>query len=116
MNPGGRSRPGLTGHRRRLGAPGLGSRRAAVAGAAAGARPAVSTRAAFPAIDGTSRRRLIAMLVVLVVAFALVVGRLVDVQGFSAGPYAALGLSQRVHTVTLPADRGPIVDLSLIHI
>ncbi len=110
MNPGGRSRPGLTGHRRRFGAPGLGPRRAAVAGAPAGARPAVSTRAAFPAIDGTSRRRLIAMLVVLVVAFALVVGRLVDVQGFSAGPYAALGLSQRVHTVTLPADRGSIVD------
>ena len=100
MNPGGRSRPGRTGHRRRLRAP--------ISGAGAVAlRP---TRPAFPVVDGSSRRRLIAMLVVLVVAFALVAGRLVDVQGFSAGPYAALGLSQRVHTVTLPADRGSILD------
>jgi cell division protein FtsI (penicillin-binding protein 3) len=50
------------------------------------------------------------MLVVLVLAFVAVVGRLAIVQGFSAGPYAAMGLSQRIHTVELPADRGSVFD------
>jgi cell division protein FtsI (penicillin-binding protein 3) len=57
-----------------------------------------------------SRRRLTALLVALVLAFAAVGVRLVDVQGLSAAPYAALGLAQREHTQLLPADRGSILD------
>ncbi|HEY2427377.1 MAG TPA: penicillin-binding protein 2, partial [Acidimicrobiales bacterium] len=56
------------------------------------------------------RRRLVALLLLLVLAFACVVGRLAIVQGFSAAPYAAMGLSERIHTVDLPADRGTIFD------
>ncbi len=50
------------------------------------------------------------MLLVLALAFFAVVVRLTVVQGFSAGAYAAMGLSQRIHSVTLPADRGSIFD------
>jgi cell division protein FtsI (penicillin-binding protein 3) len=77
------------------------------AGAAAAGTGAA---AGLPRGDRSSRRRLIALLVALLVAFALVAARLIDVQGFSAGPYAALGLAQRVHTELLPADRGSILD------
>jgi len=56
------------------------------------------------------RGRLVALLLALAVVFAAVVGRLAFVQGFSAGPYAALGRSERVHAVALPADRGAIFD------
>ena len=56
------------------------------------------------------RRRLVGLLAVIVVAFVAIVGRLSFVQGFSAGPYAAMGLNERIHTVTLPADRGSIFD------
>jgi cell division protein FtsI (penicillin-binding protein 3) len=44
------------------------------------------------------------------VAFVAIVGRLALVQGFSAGPYAAIGYSERIHTVDLPAGRGSIFD------
>ncbi|GAC1532852.1 MAG: penicillin-binding protein [Acidimicrobiales bacterium] len=50
------------------------------------------------------------LLAVIVVAFVAIVGRLSFVQGFAAGPYAAMGLSERIHSVTLPADRGSIFD------
>jgi len=57
-----------------------------------------------------ARRRLIGLLLVLLIAFGAVVARLVVVQGVSAAPYAAMGLSERLHTVDLPADRGSIFD------
>ena len=57
-----------------------------------------------------SRRRVVAMLVVLVVAFAAVAVRLVQVQALSGDAYAAFGASQRFQDVTLPADRGSIFD------
>jgi len=50
------------------------------------------------------------MLVVLVVAFAVVSVRLVQVQALSGDAYAAFGASQRFQDVTLPADRGSIFD------
>ena len=113
MTTGGHPRPGPTGRSRRRGAPGLwpppGPQPVAVAaGAAAGG--AVGRTGRGRVRGDRSSRRLIALLVALVSAFALVAGRLIDVQGFSAGPYAALGLAQRVHTQLLPADRGSILD------
>ena len=56
------------------------------------------------------RRRLVGLLAVIILAFVAIVGRLSFVQGFSAGPYAAMGLNERIHTVALPADRGSIFD------
>lgn len=56
------------------------------------------------------RSRLIALLVVLGVAFAAMVVRLVDVQAVSAGRYAVVGQSQRLHSVELAAQRGAILD------
>lgn len=47
---------------------------------------------------------------VVVGLFAGIVVRLVDLQAVSAGRYRSLGLSQRVRTVTLPAERGSIFD------
>jgi len=44
------------------------------------------------------------------VGFAAIGLRLVDLQAISAGHYTALGLEQRVRTVTLPAERGGIFD------
>lgn len=56
------------------------------------------------------RKRLVGLLAVVLLAFLAIVGRLSFVQGFSAGPYAAMGLNERIHSVTLPADRGSIFD------
>lgn len=58
------------------------------------------------------RRRLVGFLLLTLCALIAVIGRLTVVQGFAAAPYAALGLSQRIHTVDLPADRGSIFDRS----
>ena len=62
------------------------------------------------AVRGVSRRRLLALLLVLTVAFMTVVGRLAIVQGFSAGAYAAVGFKERVHTEVLAPGRGSIFD------
>jgi cell division protein FtsI (penicillin-binding protein 3) len=56
------------------------------------------------------RRRLVALLVVLGVLFAVVVGRLVMIQGVSPGTYVAVGESQRLRDVVLPAGRGAMFD------
>ncbi len=54
--------------------------------------------------------RLIALLSVMGFGFAAIGLRLVDLQAISASHYTALGLEQRVRTVTLPAERGGIFD------
>ena len=59
---------------------------------------------------GRSRLRLGALLVVLVVAFAAVAVRLVQVQVVDHAQYASFGASQRFQQVALPADRGAIFD------
>jgi cell division protein FtsI (penicillin-binding protein 3) len=56
------------------------------------------------------RRRLVALLVVLGVLFAVVVGRLVMIQGVSPDKYVAVGESQRLRDVVLPAGRGAMFD------
>jgi cell division protein FtsI (penicillin-binding protein 3) len=55
-------------------------------------------------------RRLLALLIALVVAFVGIVVKLVWIQAVHANHYAAYGVSQRVRTVALPAERGSISD------
>ena len=56
------------------------------------------------------RRRITALVVVMALAFAAVVVRLVQVQAVDAPRYAAFGVSQRTSSQTLPAERGSIFD------
>jgi cell division protein FtsI (penicillin-binding protein 3) len=75
-------------------------------------RPATRRRAhhRLPPTAVSSRRRLAALLIVTVLLFALIGIRLVDVQARNRSRYVRLGLSQRVRTVTIPAQRGSIFD------
>jgi len=57
-----------------------------------------------------TRRRLIGLLVVLVLLFAAVGVRLVDLQALGRDRYTRLGLDQRVRTVQLAAERGSVFD------
>ncbi|HEY1633669.1 MAG TPA: penicillin-binding protein 2 [Acidimicrobiales bacterium] len=50
------------------------------------------------------------MFLVMAVVVVAVVARLMYVQGLSAGRYAAVGQAQLLHTVTVPALRGSVVD------
>ena len=59
-----------------------------------------------------SRRRLLAFLLALAMAFGLITVRLAYVQGFSAHRYDSFGVSQRLRTITLPGERGSIFDRS----
>jgi len=54
--------------------------------------------------------RLLVMLVVLLLAFVAIGVRLAWVQGATARSFAAIGVSQRTHVVSLPAERGSIFD------
>jgi cell division protein FtsI (penicillin-binding protein 3) len=64
----------------------------------------------LPPLAPPSRRRLVALLVALAMAFGAIVVRLVFVQGVDSAHYKAYGVSQRVRTVALPASRGSISD------
>jgi len=75
-----------------------------------GSRPPRTTTVARRPAGASPRRRLAAFLVVLVLAFTLVAARLTQIQVLSGPRYAALGESQRVHTVKLAAERGSIFD------
>ncbi len=57
-----------------------------------------------------TRRRLRAMLVVVLLVFGLFAGRLVQLQGIDASAYAATAQAERMTTVVLPATRGAILD------
>ena len=57
-----------------------------------------------------TRRRLIGLLVVLVLLFAAVGVRLIDLQALGRDRYTRLGLDQRVRTVQLAAERGSVFD------
>ena len=59
------------------------------------------------------RRRLVVLLVILSLAFVAVVVRLADVQGFNARRYEVFGESQRIQSITLPAERGSILDRNM---
>ncbi|HUQ62910.1 MAG TPA: penicillin-binding protein 2 [Acidimicrobiales bacterium] len=56
------------------------------------------------------RRRLIFLLVVLSLAFGGVVARLTVLQAIDSHRYSEFGMSQRMHSIVLPAARGAIVD------
>jgi cell division protein FtsI (penicillin-binding protein 3) len=58
------------------------------------------------------RLRLIAILVVVVLAFAAIGVRLFDLQARDRSHLVSLGLGQRVRTVAIPAERGNIFDRS----
>ena len=59
---------------------------------------------------GRPSRRLACVLVVTVIAFTAVLVRVGTLQTVDAARYTALGESQRVHAVVLPAERGTIFD------
>ncbi len=59
---------------------------------------------------GTTRRRLVAVLVALVLVFLVVGARLIDLQAIGQERYAQLGLDQRVRKVQLAAERGSVFD------
>lgn len=59
-----------------------------------------------------NRKRLAALLLTMAVFFAAIAARLVSIQGISADHYLAVGLSQRITTVSLPGQRGTIFDRS----
>lgn len=86
------------------------------------APPSATTRARRPTVTaGTSRgsagrrrrsdrNRLVAMLIVALVAFGALAGRLVFLQASPPEEYRAFGERQLVHKITLPAARGAIFD------
>ena len=55
-------------------------------------------------------KRLIALFVIMALALSVILVRLVDVQGVEGDHYEAMALAQRVHSVTLAAERGSIFD------
>ena len=59
---------------------------------------------------GRPRVRLVSTLLVLLVAFAAISVRLVQVQALGGDEYEAYGASQRLQTITLPGERGSIFD------
>lgn len=63
-----------------------------------------------PAPTSVPRWRLVAILVTMAMLFAAIAVRLTEIQARSSRRYADLGLSQRMRTTKLPAQRGSIVD------
>ena len=61
---------------------------------------------------GASPRRIGVMSLVICAVFAAVIGRMVMIQQVHGAGYAAYGVSERTRAVTLPAERGSIVDRS----
>jgi len=59
---------------------------------------------------GDPRRRLIALAVVCALLFSAVVARVAVLQGPESERYRALGESQRMRSVSLPAERGAVYD------
>ncbi|MGH8982418.1 MAG: peptidoglycan D,D-transpeptidase FtsI family protein [Acidimicrobiia bacterium] len=60
--------------------------------------------------EASPKRRLVGVLCVSVLVFAVIGIRLVDVQGLGRERYARLGLDQRLQTIELAAERGSIFD------
>ncbi len=67
-------------------------------------------RTGSPWRAGRPHLRLVSTLIVLLVAFASISVRLVQVQALGGEEYAAYGASQRRQTVALPGERGSIFD------
>ncbi|MFN8035898.1 MAG: penicillin-binding protein 2 [Acidimicrobiia bacterium] len=77
--------------------------------ASARRRPA-AIRVPRARLEKRSKQRLVALLLAMLLAFAGVAVRLVDLQVVSRDHYLQLGLDQRVRRVQLPAERGSIFD------
>ena len=79
-------------------------------------RPAFPPSRAGRRLPTTNRRlpstnkRVTSLAVVLLVSFAAVIVRLVDVQIVNADRYSGVGVSQREQTISLPAQRGTVLD------
>ena len=58
----------------------------------------------------TPRKRLVALLVLMALALGVILIRLVDVQAIEGNHYEAMAMAQRIHSVTLAAERGSIFD------
>ena len=61
-------------------------------------------------VPARTRRRLFGMLLVMALAFAAIGAKLVVIQGVDAQHYLAVGQSEWEQTVTLPGERGAILD------
>jgi cell division protein FtsI (penicillin-binding protein 3) len=59
---------------------------------------------------GRPQRRIVALLLMVLLCFVAIVGRLVQVQVVDPGRYTAFGIAQRERDIVLPADRGAIFD------
>lgn len=59
---------------------------------------------------GSAQRRLVGILALIAVVFAVLASRVTDIQTRSRGHFAALGRDQRVRHVVLAAERGAIFD------
>jgi cell division protein FtsI (penicillin-binding protein 3) len=57
-----------------------------------------------------SRRRLVALGIMVAMVMSLFAGRLLQLQGVEAAAYAATAEAERLRTVTIPATRGAITD------
>lgn len=63
-----------------------------------------------PGLPLRNRKRMALLLLTMSLVFVAIAGRLVSIQGASADHYLAVGLSQRLTTVSLPGQRGSIFD------
>ena len=90
-------------------APSTRPRRPALPAPAARAKDA-RPRSSQARATARSRKRLVAMLIVLVMAFTVLAARVTQLQGLSRDRFVAVGESQRVRTMALPAERGSIFD------
>ncbi|MFP5254329.1 MAG: peptidoglycan D,D-transpeptidase FtsI family protein [Acidimicrobiia bacterium] len=72
--------------------------------------PAARPRRLLVGRAGRPRLRLAGALLVLLLGFAAVTARLVDLQAMGGQEYTAFGVSQRFQQIALPADRGSIFD------
>jgi cell division protein FtsI (penicillin-binding protein 3) len=61
-------------------------------------------------VKASARRRLWAITIAMAVVFCLISVRLVQIQAAERDHYRQLGVDQRVHSVTVAADRGSIFD------
>lgn len=67
-------------------------------------------RAPRRGLSATNRVRAFGLLVIMAVAFVAIVARLTYIQGIGSDRFVAVGSSEWTHTVTLPAERGSILD------
>jgi cell division protein FtsI (penicillin-binding protein 3) len=73
-------------------------------------RPTPAHRAPRRGLGARGRTRAFALLVVVAVVFVVICAKLVVIQGFDSASYLAAGGSEWEQTITLPGERGAILD------